>query len=327
MSKRDCVIKGVVAVDQETGKEYRIKSSVVINATGIFSDQILKMDDPNARKIISVSQGVHIVLDKEFLPGESAIMVPQTEDGRVLFVVPWHGKVIVGTTDTPIKAVSLEPQPLAEEVEFILHHAAKYMSKDPAAGDVKSVFAGLRPLVNSRRVKETSSVSREHVVLVSQSGLITIAGGKWTTYRRMGEDAIDRAARVGGLRKEASRLANLKIHGWLRDAGMNHHGYGSDMIGIENLISHFPSLGERIHPALPYRKAEVVWHVRKEMARTVEDVLSRRTRALLLDANASIEAAPVVAGLMARELGRDERWMDDQVRAFGKLAKGYTLSR
>lgn len=326
--KRNCAISGVVAVDEESGKEYKINSRVVINATGFFTDQILKMDDPKARRIIAVSQGVHIVLDKEFLPGESAIMVPQTEDGRVLFAVPWHNKVVVGTTDTPVKNVSLEPRPLQEEVEFILHHAAKYMVKDPDRKDVRSVFAGLRPLVRPAGNKRTAAISREHLLLVSHSGLVTITGGKWTTYRKMGEDTISQATLVAGLEEKPSVTVNLRIHGWLKNIDSDDHMYvyGSDVVGIEKLISENPVLGERIHPDLPYKKGEIIWHVRNEMARTVEDVLARRTRALLLDAKASAEMAPVVAELIAGELGRNRKWQDEQINQFKSLAKEYLLN-
>ncbi len=326
--KNDGVVVGVVAVDEESGKEYQLKARVVINATGIFSDQIAAMDDRGSKAVIEVSQGVHLVLEKDFLPGESAIMVPQTDDGRVLFVVPWHDSVLVGTTDTPMQKPELEPRPLEEEVEFILHHAARYMAKDPSRKDVKSVFAGLRPLVKSSRRRKTSAISREHVVFVSPSGLVTVAGGKWTTYRKMGEDAVDQAIGVGGLVKKPSVSADLKIHGWQEGECQvgNLSIYGSDSTSVKKVLSEDPAFSEQIHPHLPYLKGEVIWHTRNEMARTVEDVLARRTRALFLDANASIEGAPMVAELMANELHYGKDWKDEQISRYSDLAKGYILN-
>lgn len=321
------MISGVVAIDRETGREYKIDARVVVNATGVFTDQIRKLDEPKASKLVAISQGVHVILGKEFLPGDSAIMVPQTEDGRVLFAVPWQDRVLVGTTDTPVKMASIEPKPLEEEIEFILRHAAKYMARDPGPKDVKSVFAGLRPLAKAVGRKKTSGISRDHVLVVSNSGLVTITGGKWTTYRKMGQDTVDEAVIVAGLEERPSVTENLTVHGGAGsvDTGNHLHFYGSDVAELEKLILERPAFSERIHPALPYRKGEVIWHVRNEMARTVEDVLARRTRALLLDARSSIAMAPVVAGLMAEELGRGKDWELEQVSAYTKLAEDYIV--
>ncbi len=328
LTKSGGMINGVIAVDRETGREYKISARVAVNATGVFADRIRRLDEPQIPEMVAISQGVHIILGKEFLPGESAIMVPQTEDGRVLFAVPWHDRVLVGTTDTPMKTASLEPKPLDEEIEFILRHAAKYMAKDPKRSDIKSVFAGLRPLAKSDVKKKTSDISRDHVLLVSDSGLVTIAGGKWTTYRKMGQDTVDQAVLVAGLEERASVTENLIIHGGITGAKQEGilYVYGSDGAEIERLISQRPYLGERIHPVLPYLKGEVVWHVRHEMARSVEDVLARRTRALLLDAKASIEMAPVVADLVADELGYGKEWKVHQISAYVNLARDYLVS-
>lgn len=327
LKSRTGLVTGVKAVDEESGQAYDINARVVVNATGIFTDEVVHMDEPDAKPMIAWSQGVHIVLDKEFLPGDTAIMVPHTDDGRVLFAVPWHNKVIVGTTDTPVPKAELEPKPLEEEVEFILRHAAKYMSKDPSRSDVKSAFAGLRPLVKPQENKNTAQISRSHHLQVSVSGLVTITGGKWTTYRKMAEDTIDQAQIVAGLEEKKCATEHLRIHGWLKDVDKSDHlyVYGSDMVSIQALMQQHPELGEQLHPDLPYLKAEVVWAARHEMARTVEDVLSRRTRALLLDARASMEMAVPVAQLLAVELGHDEAWQHKQVTEYLTLAKDYLL--
>jgi glycerol-3-phosphate dehydrogenase len=312
----------------ETNQEFSLYGRVVINATGIFTDDILKMDDPEARDLLTLSQGVHLVLDKEFLPGDSAIMVPHTDDGRVLFAVPWHNKVVVGTTDTPVKSATLEPRPLPEEFNFILEHAAKYLSKDPGPEDVLSIFAGIRPLVNPGSDEDTAAISRDHYLVISQSGLVTITGGKWTTYRKMGEDTINQSAMVAGLEQRESVTQNLRIHGWLKNVDMDDslYVYGTDMLAIRNLIKQNPELGEKLHERLPYLSAEVVWAARQEMARTVEDVLARRTRALLLDARASVECAEKVADILAKELNYEDNWKIKQVADYQALAENYFIS-
>ena len=322
------MIDGVLARDMESGKDHEIRGRVVVNATGVFTDSVLRMENPEAKPIIAPSQGVHLILDNEFLPGESAIMVPQTADGRVLFAVPWHDKVVVGTTDTPVDDVSLEPRPLEEEIKFILDHAAIYMSKDPTREDVKSVFAGLRPLVKAGEGDSTASISRDHYLVISESGLVTITGGKWTTYRKMAEDTVNQAMLVAGLDERECVSKKLRIHGWLKHFDKNDplHYYGSDAIHIKKLIKADPAMGEKLHDDLPYIKAEVVWSVRSEMARTVEDFLARRSRSLLLDARASIEMADETARLMAEELDKDDAWASEQASAYKELAREYLLA-
>lgn len=326
--KRNNLTNGVVAIDKETSREYKINARVVINATGIFTDNILKLDDPEAKKIIALSQGIHIILDKEFLPGESAIMVPQTDDGRVLFAVPWHNKVVVGTTDTEIQKAVLEPKPLDEEIDFVMKHAKKYMRKDPNKEDVRSVFAGIRPLVRPAENKGTASISRDHYLVISNSGLVTITGGKWTTYRKMGEDTINQAAWIAGLVEKPSITENLRIHGWLKniDTSDSLYVYGSDAEAIRKMGLENKSLTQKLSDFLPIQKAEVIWHVKNEMARTVEDVLARRTRALLLDAKESINMAPEVAKILATELKKSRKWQKAQVESYTKLAKNYILN-
>lgn len=332
LTKQDSLISGAIAVDEESGQSYEIKAKVVVNATGVFTDGIRMMDDPDSKLMVRASQGVHIVLDRSFLPGDTAIMVPSTDDGRVLFAIPWHDRVVVGTTDTPVDLASLEPKPLQQEIDFLLKYAVKYLTKDPSPSDVLSAFAGLRPLVAPPDETDTASVSREHVVHISRSGLVTIAGGKWTTYRKMAEDTINQAAVVGHLPETRSKTEALRLHGHTgaesetTDASDHLSVYGSDRDAIMELIEADPELSRPIVPELPYLRAEAVWAVRNEMARTVEDILSRRTRCLLLDARSSIQAATNVAALLAQELGRDEAWQQAQIESYRSLANGYLVS-
>ncbi len=316
---------GVDVQDMESGRRFRVKGRVVINAAGPFADSVRRMADPEARNIITHSQGVHLVLDGSFLPGDSAIMVPHTDDGRVLFAVPWHGRTVVGTTDTPLSAACLEPLPLPEEIDFLLTHASRYLSRHPSRSDVLSVFAGIRPLVRTQGEVDTASLSRDHTLIVDDTGLVTIAGGKWTTYRKMGEDTVSVASRVAGLHDRPSVTDELRVHGWREGTvpGDPLQYYGTDAPQLERMLEENPSWNEELHPSFPYRKGEVIWAVRREWARTVEDVLARRTRALLLDARASMSVAPLVAELMAAELGRGQAWRETQVAGFCKLAKGY----
>ena len=322
------MVAGVTLVDQETGKKYEISGKSIVNATGVFVDNVNKMDCPDSKPLVVPSQGVHIVLDKSFLRSDYAIMIPKTSDGRVLFAVPWHGKVVVGTTDTEVKETSLEPRALDEEVEFILANAAQYLARPPSRSDIKSVFAGLRPLAAPQdESEETKEISRSHKLIVSGSGLITIIGGKWTTYRQMGEDIINKAMLIGGLDEHDCVTKNMPIHGYVKNVDRTNHLYvfGSDIPKINNLISANPEYNELLDSRLPYKKVEVIWGVREEMARTVEDILARRTRALLLDAEASIAMAPTVARLMAEELNYDDNWVNNQIEEYSRLASEYLL--
>ena len=332
LTKKEGMTAGVNCEDVISGKTYSLNASVVINATGIFSDNIRLMDDVNASRAVQPSQGVHLVFDRSFLQGDSAIMVPHTDDGRVLFVIPWHGKVLVGTTDTAMDHADLEPRAMKEEIGFILRNAARYLARDPKEEDILSVFAGQRPLVRppGKNGAATKTISRNHEVLVSDSGLLTIVGGKWTTYRKMAEDTVDHAITLGGLPHRPCVTTNLQLHGWRSPHAESLPEalavYGSESSQLDELIKEFPALGQPLHHSLPYLLASIVWAARHEMALTVEDVLSRRTRSLLLNAQASIEAAPVVAGILANELGRNDEWLKNQVKEYTTLAKGYLNS-
>ena len=321
-------ICGVVVKDEMSGEQYKLKCRVVINATGVFTDEVLQMDNETAKNIVSSSQGIHLVLDKKFFPGNAAMMVPKTEDGRVLFAVPWHDKVVVGTTDTPIQNHSPEPKPLEEEIEFLLHHINKYLDVEIKRTDVKSAFAGLRPLVKKGSSIKTALMPRDHIILVSSGGLVTITGGKWTTYRKMASDVLNKAVFAGKLQKKECVTAHLKIHGWQKETDYSDalYYYGSDAVQIRKICNENQSLSELIHPGLPNIKAEIIWAVHNEMAQTVEDVLARRTRILFLDAKTAIAAAPMVAKLMAAELNKTGDWIQQQINDFNAVAKQYLLS-
>ena len=325
-------IDGVTASDVETGNEFHAAAKVVVNATGAFSDLLRLKAEPAAQPMIVPSQGIHLVFAASFLQGESAVMVPHTSDGRVLFAIPWHGHTLVGTTDTPIPAATLEPVAMEQEIEFILATAGEYLTKAPTRDDVLSVFAGIRPLVRATGVASTAALSRDHLINIDRSGLVTICGGKWTTYRHMAEDCVDQAATLAQLPERPCVTPHLRIHGFRdlpREDAAKEFGplaiYGSDAYEIRKLVDTDASLSEPLHAALPYLKAEVIWAVRREMARTVEDVLARRTRALFLNARAALEMAPTVADLMAQELGWDEITKTKQLAAFRDVASNYML--
>jgi glycerol-3-phosphate dehydrogenase len=320
-------ISGVVARDTETGIDYRIQSKAVINATGVFVDDILKMDNAAAPKSICVSQGVHLVLDKKFFPSDDALMIPATSDGRVLFAVPWHNKVVVGTTDTPVEHASLEPVALEKEIKFILQTAGEYFTQVPQRSDVLSVFAGLRPLAAPQGGQQkTKEISRSHKIIVSPSRLYTILGGKWTTYRKMGEDMVDRIEKTIGWPHRATTTSDMKIHGHDKPAiaGDAFSFYGSDAGNVKALMN--GDARQWISEGLQIHQSQVIWAVKEEMARTVEDVLARRTRALLLDARESIRISRTVAEIMAKALDKDEDWVRQQVSKYGEMAGKYVLS-
>ena len=330
LTKQNEKVNGAVLRDTETGTEHSVQAKVVINATGIFSDAIRLFDDPQVGKIITVAQGSHLVLPAKFLRSKSALMVPKTSDGRVLFAIPWHERLLVGTTDFGVPEPSEEPRIQKHEIDFILSEAGTYLAEDPVQSDVLACYSGLRPLVKHGAGTSTAKLSRSHTVIVSPSGLVTITGGKWTTYRYMGEDCVNHAEQVAGVEHRASRTAELPLHGHslqpdIFRAPEHLAVYGSDRPEIEKRVAGDPALAQPLASGLPYLTAEVAWAIENEMARTVEDILARRTRALLLDSRAASQAAPKVAELLAKRLGRGKDWISAQVSQFQELAKIYTL--
>jgi glycerol-3-phosphate dehydrogenase len=320
---REGIVDGVSWQDVETGETFDATAKVVVNATGPFTDSVRHLAEPDANPLIAPSQGAHLVLDRSFLPGDTAIMAPHTSDGRVMFAIPWHGHTLVGTTDTPVHETPLEPVALDQEIEFMLETAGLYLEKKPARADILSVFAGIRPLAKSREGANTAALSRDHMIHIDKSGLLSIAGGKWTTYRNMAQGCVDQAATLANLPDKPCVTRSLNIHGCHANAAT--FGplafYGADAPAIGGLAG----ANVNLDPELPYVEAEVTWAAREEMARTVEDVLARRTRALFLNARAAVRMAPRVAALLAGELGRDARWQEDQVKAFNKVAAGYLI--
>ena len=325
MNKENNMISGVQAKDELSGKTYSIEAKVVINATGVFSDEVIQMDQRDAKKRIVPSQGVHIVLDKRFLSGPHAIMVPHTSDGRVLFAVPWNGYVVVGTTDTQIKEALVEPIAQEEEIQFILDNAGMYMTTPPTRDDIKSVFSGLRPLAAPENDgSATKEISRHHKVIVSTSGLVSILGGKWTTYRKMAEDIINTAQSVGGLPERGCITHNLPVHGYDYNSDWTNplHVYGVD---IDKIIKLDPEGNTSLSKEVHLTKNQVIWAVREEMAMTVEDVLARRTRVLFLNASESLILAPTVAAIMGKEMGKDSSWIATQIENYTTLTQNYLM--
>ena len=299
----DGKISGVEFEDAETGEKFSASAKVVINATGAFCDAVRIMADSHAKPIVTLSQGIHLVFDRKFLPCDTAVMIPKTSDGRVLFCIPWHGYTLIGTTDTRINQADLEPQALESEIDFVLETAAKYFNQKPTRDDILSIFAGIRPLVRSVAAKNTASLSRGHTIEINESGLLTITGGKWTTYRRMAEDAVDQAAHLVGLDIHPSVTKDLKIAAPVEASAQT----------------------EPLHPDLPYTREDVIRAVRDEMAQTVEDVLARRTRSIFLHAKAAVEIAPVIAMIIAKALGKENEWIEMQLAEFNEMAKNYRM--
>lgn len=294
-------------VDHETGRELRVTAKCFVNATGPFCDEVRRLDQPDTAPLLKVSQGVHIVLPARFFPGSSALIIPKTADGRVLFIIPWHGYVLVGTTDTEIDAPTAEPLAKPDEIEFLLNTAGQYLVEQPNSHDVLSVFTGIRPLVKGDPSARTASLSRDHTIRVSDSNLITITGGKWTTVRKMAEDCVDRAYGLLEMPLQGCRTKDLRFATITNVAGV-----ASDS---DRILASEAELS----------REQVISMVRHEMARTVEDVLARRNRMLFCDARRAIASSEQVADWMAEELERDDSWKREQVKAFQDLARHYLL--
>jgi len=317
---------GIHARDLETDARFDVFAKAVVNATGVWAEQTLHMEGGEKKSLLAVSQGTHFVLPRDFFPASDALMVPKTADGRVLFAIPWHNATLVGTTDVSVSGPTAEPRALEEEKEFLFEHIEKYFGRRPRQDEVLSCWSGLRPLVRSGK-GATSKLSRDHSILVSPGGMVTVTGGKWTTYRRMGEDAINHACQVAGFKRSPSPTPALKLHGWddgsAQPATEWERVYGADLFHLRAMAQQDPSLDDLLHPHLPFRRREVLWAARYEQARTTEDVLARRTRALFMNACAAQQAAPVVAQILGAELGRTQQWIERDLAAFLALAKGY----
>lgn len=305
-------IDGVSFECDDAGEIFDVKGKVVINATGAFTDKIRSLSHKNSEDIVTQSQGIHLVFNGSFLPTDEAIMIPKTSDGRVLFAIPWMGKTLIGTTDTPIKSAVPEPVPFENEIGFILETCDKYLSNPPKREDILSVFVGIRPLVKNSTAANTASLSRDHTIEIDDANLLTITGGKWTTYRHMAEDAVNNAIELAGLEKAVCITESLSIQDGLKSE-------------LAEILKNDPLSGEKLQKDLPYCKADVVNAVRNEMAQTIEDVLARRTRVLFLDAKAAIGISPLVAEIMASEMKEGAEWIKKQVSEFEKLAQNYLV--
>jgi glycerol-3-phosphate dehydrogenase len=324
--KRQGRVTGVAVQDTEQGSQFEVPAKVVINAAGIFADEVRRMDEPQIPAVIAVSQGTHLVLPRSFLPGESALMIPRTSDGRVLFAIPWHDRVLVGTTDDPTTQPEIEPRAMPDERRFLLSSVERFLGQRPEAAEIRSVWSGQRPLVRRTGISNTAALSRDHCILISDAKLLTITGGKWTTYRRMAEDVVNRAGTLGGLPRVRSQTAELRLHGWMEPQDQDtewERVYGADLPALQSIAGDDPGLEQRLHSQLPFRRSEVIWAARHEMAICIEDVLARRTRSLFLDARASLEAAPVTARLLARELGKGAHWEEEQLVKYRAVAESY----
>ncbi len=319
-------VRGVVATDMETGESLHAEAAVVLNAAGPFGDDVRRLEDRACSAWVVPSQGVHIVLDGSFLPGEAAMIVPRTSDGRVIFAIPWQGHVLVGTTDTPLASTPLEPTPRRDEIDFLLKTVSEYLERRPTWGDIRSMFAGIRPLVRSGDAKSTAKLARDHEIRVSDAGLVSILGGKWTIYRKMAEDCVDYAAQVGGLPAAPCLTARIPIsNADVRAPDRMVRMYGSTASDVQRFLESQSGFSERLDGRFPYVAGEVVWAARHEMARTIEDVFARRLRMLFIDAEAAMAAAPLVARILAQELGREAAWQQRQLEEFGTLARGYRV--
>ena len=296
-------ISGIQLRDTLHNKIYEVRSKTVINATGVFADDLILKDNPAHHRIVTPSQGIHLVVDKQYHNTPYAMLIPKTTDGRILFAVPWHDKVVIGTTDTTAPDISEEPQATNEEIHFVLDNFNRYINTQLTSSDIKSVFTGLRPLVKMKNIQSTADLVRDHSIVVSASGLVTITGGKWTTYRKMARDVINMAIRSGNLPFRRCRTRSIKLL------------LGQKVVGKK--------ASELLHSNYPFTKDDVIYAIHHEMACTLEDILARRIRLLFLDVKVAIEVSPLVCRLLQKELDHDDMWYQSQLESFRSLSKQY----
>jgi glycerol-3-phosphate dehydrogenase len=284
--KKNEKVVGVEAKELSTNEPISVYGKALINATGIFTDEIRELDEPSTNRLMVLSRGSHITIDKKFHPSETALIVPKTGDKRVIFVIPWQEKVLIGTTESVVNEPSNNPKPSNEEIEFLLSHAKEILNPYPKKEDIQSAFAGIRPLVKSNQTKSSSKLSRNHEIIISKSGLVTIVGGKWTTGRKMAEETINKAFK----KPLPCKTKNLPLHKTDETSDLN----------------------KIVHRAL-----------NEEMALTPSDILARRTRILFLETKKALSLAPEVIRLMSIYFKKDSTWEDDELNKFKEYAKSY----
>lgn len=323
---QDQRVRGVVLRDHLNQQEFSLQAQCIINATGVFTNTINQLDPSTKENHIAPSQGIHLVFDSKFLPSKHALMIPKTSDGRVLFAIPWHGKLVVGTTDTPVQEITYNPKPLEEEIDFLLNTLQEYLTLKPTRKDVLSVFVGLRPLMASQQSSATKNLSRSHKIYTAPSQLVHLNGGKWTTYRAMAEETLDVCIQKGLLEPKACQTRTLKLHGYTTQAlEARLRVYGTDAKAIQDLEAKDAKLACKLHPNHPYTYAQVFWALEKEMAYSLEDVLSRRMRLLFLDARAGLECAQSVGDFMGAYFNWDATKRDQEIATFKALAQQHIL--
>ena len=318
---------GVVTVcDRRSGATFDVRAAVVINATGVYGDAVRGLAQPTPSARIQWSQGAHVVVPRHFLGGDRALVLPRVPDGRIMFALPWHGHVLLGTTDTPVRQLSEPPVPAAHEIDMILEVAGQHLMDTPRRADVRAVFAGVRPLAHVPGNAHTARISREHAIDIDASGLVSVSGGKWTTYRQVAMECVSAAVRSARLSCGPCVTHNRKIAVASADDLPRIDVAGFPRAGLASVLVEQPWLAARLHPALPYCGAHFVWAARAEMALTVADALAYRTRALFIDAQAAAAIAAPVAAIMAAELRQDARWVVDEIAAARKIAADFALT-
>lgn len=323
----DNKISGVITENTLTRESIKFSAPIIINATGTLCDRIMDIAEPKiSHHNVAAAQGTHLVFDRQVFDSSHAILIPATSDGRVLFILPWLGKVVVGTTDIAVKEPSLEPHAFNSEIDFILETFNQYCHKPVTRDDIRAIFCGQRPLVKADDAQSTAKISRKHEILYNEHGLFTIVGGKWTIYRLMGEDTINYIEKKLALPITKSRTKDLQLYGYTtQPAPYPLKSYGNNYPEIEKIQQEIANF-ELIHPDLPYFQAEIIYHIRQEHAKTIEDILARRTRALYLNAQAAIESAELVAKLFAAEKNYSQEWQEQQITDFKQFAQKYTAA-